>query len=95
MLFKIFKVLITNFKNPSISIFSAHYNLQYCHPDVRLDPVHNIYNTVIYILHSVSMWGLQWLRYYATNWKVAILIPDDVMEFFVDINFPIALWPWC
>jgi hypothetical protein len=28
----------------------------------------------------------QWLRYCATNQKVAGLIPDDVMEFFIDIN---------
>jgi hypothetical protein len=28
----------------------------------------------------------QWLRYCATNQKVAGLIPDGVMEFFIDIN---------
>jgi hypothetical protein len=28
----------------------------------------------------------QWLRYCATNQKVAGSIPDDVMEFFIDIN---------
>jgi hypothetical protein len=28
----------------------------------------------------------QWLRYCATNQKVAVLIPDGVMEFFIDIN---------
>jgi hypothetical protein len=28
----------------------------------------------------------QWLRYCATNHKVAGLIPDDVTEFFIDIN---------
>jgi hypothetical protein len=28
----------------------------------------------------------QWLRYYATNQKVAVLIPDCVMEYFIDIN---------
>jgi membrane-bound lytic murein transglycosylase B len=28
----------------------------------------------------------QWLRYCATNQKVAGSIPDSVMEFFIDIN---------
>jgi hypothetical protein len=28
----------------------------------------------------------QWLRYYATNQKVAGSIPDGVIEFFIDIN---------
>jgi hypothetical protein len=28
----------------------------------------------------------QWLRYCATNQKVAASIPDGVMEFFIDIN---------
>jgi hypothetical protein len=28
----------------------------------------------------------QWLRYCATNHKVAVSIPDGVMEFFIDIH---------
>jgi hypothetical protein len=28
----------------------------------------------------------QWLRYCATNHKVAGSVPDGVMEFFIDIN---------
>jgi hypothetical protein len=28
----------------------------------------------------------QWLRYCATNQKIAGSIPDGVMEFFIDIN---------
>ena len=36
----------------------------------------------------------QWLRYCATNRKVAGSISDGVMEFFTDIILPIALWPW-
>jgi hypothetical protein len=28
----------------------------------------------------------QWLRYYAANEKVAGLIPDGVMEFFINVN---------
>jgi hypothetical protein len=36
----------------------------------------------------------EWLRYCATNRKVAGSIPDGVMEFFIDIVLPIALWPW-
>jgi hypothetical protein len=29
---------------------------------------------------------VQWLRYYATNQKVADSIPDGVMKFFIDLN---------
>ena len=36
----------------------------------------------------------QWLRCCATNRKVAGSIPDSVIEFFIDIILPIALWPW-
>ena len=36
----------------------------------------------------------QWLRYCGTNRKIASLIPDDVMEFFIYIILPVALWPW-
>jgi hypothetical protein len=36
----------------------------------------------------------QWLRYCAANRKVAGLIPDGVLEFFINIILPIALWPW-
>jgi hypothetical protein len=28
----------------------------------------------------------QWLRYFATNQKVAGSIPDGVMDFFIDMN---------
>jgi hypothetical protein len=37
----------------------------------------------------------QWLRYNATNQKVTGLIPDGVMQFFIDINpsdRTMALW---
>jgi hypothetical protein len=40
--------------------------------------------------HAVA----QWLRHCATNWKVAGLIPDGVIEFFIDIVLPATLWPW-
>ena len=43
--------------NHSNPIFSAHEILQYCHLDIRPDLVHNIRCTVIYILHTVNMWG--------------------------------------
>jgi hypothetical protein len=36
----------------------------------------------------------QWLRYCATNQKVAGSIPDGILEFFIDINPSIALRPW-
>jgi len=47
----------------------------------------------LYILHTENMWGpvVQWLRYCATNRKVTSLIPDGVMEFFIDIILLIAL----
>ena len=35
----------------------------------------------------------QWLRYCATNRKVAGSIPDGLIGF-TDIILPIALWPW-
>jgi hypothetical protein len=37
----------------------------------------------------IYIWGTavaQWLRYCASNQKVAVSIPDGVMEFFIDIN---------
>jgi len=37
----------------------------------------------------------QWLRCCATNRKVAGSSPAGVSGFFIDIIFPIALWPWC
>jgi hypothetical protein len=37
----------------------------------------------------------QWLRYCATNRKVASSIPVVSQEFLIDIILPIALWPWC
>jgi len=37
----------------------------------------------------------QWLRYCATNWKVAGSIQMVLLEFFIDIILPITLWPWC
>jgi hypothetical protein len=41
---------------------------------------------MICIPHPVATVVAQWLRYCATNQKVAGLIPDGVMEFFIDIN---------
>ena len=79
---------------PSNPIFNAHYNLQYRHLDVRPDLVHNIFGTVICVLLTFNMWGLQSLRYYAANRKVAILFPFGVMKFFIDVILPIALCPW-
>jgi uncharacterized Fe-S cluster-containing radical SAM superfamily protein len=46
------------------------------------------------VLH---IWGhavAQRLRHSATNRKVAGSIPDGVLEFFIDIILPGALWPW-
>jgi hypothetical protein len=28
-----------------------------------------------------GMWWRSWLRHYATSWKAASLIPDEVIEF--------------
>jgi hypothetical protein len=42
----------------------------------------NIVCVPVFIRTAVA----QWLRYCATNQKVAGSIPDGVMEFFIDIN---------
>jgi hypothetical protein len=39
---------------------------------------------IIYVIWRTVV--AQWLRYCATNQKVAGSIPDGVMEFFIDIN---------
>jgi hypothetical protein len=49
--------------------------------------------SVLYIFRAGTAVA-QWLRYCATNQKVAVSIPNGVMEFFTDIILPIALWPW-
>jgi hypothetical protein len=42
----------------------------------------------IYILHCLATGTavVQWLKYCATNWKVAGSIPDGVTGFFIDIK---------
>ena len=45
--------------------------------------------SVVGALYAVA----QWLMYRATNRKVAGSSADGVMEFFIDIILPIALWP--
>ena len=90
--------------NSSNHIFCAHEIIQYRHLDIRTDLVHNIHGTLIYICEYSEYVGTtvaQWLRCCATNWKVASLIPSDVMEFFpngvmeifIDIILPVTLWP--
>jgi hypothetical protein len=41
---------------------------------------------------TVTRWR-SWLRHCATNRKVAVLIHDGVIGIFIDIIFPVALWP--
>jgi len=52
----------------------------------------------IYPLILITTWGTavaRWLRYCATNHKVAGSIPAGVSGFFIDIKIlQIALWPW-
>jgi hypothetical protein len=38
-------------------------------------------------------YGTARLRHYATSWKVADSIPDDEMDFSIDLSLPTALWP--
>ena len=51
-----------------------------------------LYLQVYYLVSGTAV--AQWLRYCATNRKVADSIPDGTLEFFIDIILPIALWPW-
>jgi hypothetical protein len=48
----------------------------------RTFSVYNFYD--LYLGRGTAV--AQWLRYCATNQKVAGSIPDGVMEFFIDIN---------
>jgi len=55
------------------------------------------FNSVVNLIQGIFLAGTvvaQWLMCCATNRKVAGSIPDGVMEFFIDIILPIALWPW-
>ena len=45
-----------------------------------------------YILRGTTV--AQWLRCCAKKRKVSSSIPDGVMEFFIDIILPVALWLW-
>jgi len=47
-----------------------------------------------FTLYRLHIAVAQWLRYCATNQKVADSIPAGVNGFFIDIILPIALWPW-
>jgi hypothetical protein len=46
------------------------------------------------IHYNVGTAVAQWLRYCATNQKVAGSIPDGVMEVFIEIILLITLLPW-
>jgi hypothetical protein len=35
-----------------------------------------------------------WLRHYATSRKLVGSIPDEVLDFLIDLILPAALWPW-
>jgi hypothetical protein len=43
---------------------------------------------------GAGCWWRSWLRHCATSRKVAGSISDDVIEFFIDIFLPAALWSW-
>jgi hypothetical protein len=45
-------------------------------------------------LHGGGTQWRSWLRHCTISWKVAGSIPDGIMEFFIDIILPAALWPW-
>ena len=50
-------------------------------------------STVVKVLRYSGTAVAQWLKCCATNRNVAGSISDGVMEFFIDIILPIALWP--
>jgi hypothetical protein len=54
----------------------------------RLKETGNLYIILIIYIIIYNKWTAveQWLRYFATNQKVAGSIPGGVMEFFIDIN---------
>jgi hypothetical protein len=33
-------------------------------------------------------------KHYTSNRKVAVLIPDEIIGFLIDLILPAALWPW-
>ena len=43
---------------------------------------------------SVGMQWRSWSRHCSSSRKVAGSIPDGVIEIFIDIILPAALWPW-
>jgi len=56
--------------------------------------VHRLRECIVLVQHLVGTAVAQWLRYYATNRKVAGSVPAGVSGFFIDKILPIALWPW-
>jgi amino acid permease len=52
-----------------------------------------IYIIVVIYINNMGTAVAQWLRYCATNQKVAGSIPDGVIGIFIDIILLIALWP--
>jgi hypothetical protein len=49
-------------------------------------PIEIVIKFIFCIVYPRGTAVAQWLRYCATNRKVAGSIPDSVMEFFIDIN---------
>jgi hypothetical protein len=72
--------------------FPANAGRQYCKAAVLRDMIKGTLR-----IFPTSPWDrgtavAQWLRYCATNRKVAGSMPDGVLGFFIDVILPIALW---
>ena len=78
---------------PGIAAFSYLSQFHFAEENKRHVRERKVCDNVYIPLLETGTAVAQWLRCCATNRKVACSILDGVMEFFIDIILPIALWP--